>query len=254
MSQLVAKEVTKNFRGLCAVNKVSLSVKQGEIFVIIGPNGAGKTTLLNQISRLLPLDGGELYFENKNISKLKPYQVANMGITRTFQVDKPFPGMTAEENVMVGSYFGCSEKGMHLRECRRLAAEILDSIGLGSKKAVPVNALSLAERRLLEVARALVMRPKIILLDEVNAGLDRAEVREMMKKIKEVNQKNQVTVVMVEHIMEAVMGLADRIMVMHYGQVIACDTPDLIARDERVIKAYLGTRFKGSKDTAERVK
>ncbi len=244
MSQLIAKEITKNFRGLCAVNKVSFSINEGEIFVVIGPNGAGKTTLLNQISRLLPLDSGELYFENKNIGKLRPYQVANLGITRTFQVDKPFPGMTTEENVMVGAYFGRAHKGMHFREIRKLAAEVLENVGLGERRTTLVNELSLAERRRLEVARALAMRPKILLLDEVNAGLDGTEVREMMKLIKEVNQEKKVTVLMVEHIMEAVMGLADRIMVMHYGQSIACDKPDIISRDERVIKAYLGTRHK----------
>lgn len=244
MSLLKLSGVTKNFRGLCAVSNVDFQVEEGEFFCIIGPNGAGKTTLLNLICRLLPIDAGEIVFAGRPISSLGPNQVARMGIAKTFQVDKPFPGLTVRENVFVGAYFGSGQGKVGLHQANALVEEALENVGLRSKKGEPVSSLSLSERRKLELARALSMKPRLLLLDEIHAGLDHQEVKDITRLISRVNKDQGIAVVMIEHIMEAVMTLADRIMVLHYGRKIACDKPRQVTSSEEVIKAYLGTRYK----------
>lgn len=238
---LEVRNISKRFGGLLALNNVSLDLRHGEILGFIGPNGAGKTTLFNIISRVYKPDAGQVLFQGRDISHLRPHQRCQIGIARTFQTTKPFLGLSVLENVTVGAYFGCNERPT-LTAAREQAAATLDLMGLGSRKAELAGSLTLGERRRLEMARALATRPKALLLDEVVAGLNPSEVPAMLEVIRHI-QDSGIAVLMIEHVMRAVMEVSERVKVLHHGEILAEGSPGEIVHDERVIAAYLGDAF-----------
>jgi branched-chain amino acid transport system ATP-binding protein len=216
-------------------------VRQGEILGIIGPNGAGKTTLLSMINGTESITEGEIFFKGEKISGLKPFRIAEKGISRTFQVVKPFPGMTLLENVAIGALFG-KDKIRNARLAQEKTREILDKVNLGEKADVAVENLNISERKRLELARALAMDPELILMDEVMAGSNRAELDLIMELIQNLNKEGR-TIVLIEHVMRAIMGVSHRIIVIHHGEKIAEGTPEEIKNNDDVISAYLGARY-----------
>lgn len=234
--------VTIRFGGLTALAGVDFAVDQGQIFGLIGPNGAGKTTLMNVISGVYRPDEGELRFDGDRIDGLPPHKIAQRGIARTFQVMRPFVGLTVRENVAIGARFGQPGKSMSMHAAMQKADEVLEWMDLGHLARSAVTKLTTAERKKLELARALAMDPKLLLLDEVMAGLNLREIGEAMSLVRRVNEQG-VTVMLIEHVMKAVMGLCDRILVLHHGAPIAAGPPESVANDEAVIKAYLGERY-----------
>ena len=236
---LVLDGVSRAFGGLMAVSNVNLIVKRGELVGLIGPNGAGKTTLLNLISGLQRPSTGQLRFRGTVISGLAPYRIARLGVSRTFQVTKPFNGMTVLENVLLGALFVRSRP---FSEAVHAAEEVLDFLLLADKKRLPVASLTLPDVKRLEVAKALAMGPELLLLDEVMAGLNLREVDDVMALVAKVNARGT-TVLMIEHVMRAIMGICRRVVVLQHGVVIADGEPQAIANDRKVIEAYLGERF-----------
>jgi branched-chain amino acid transport system ATP-binding protein len=240
---LQIRGATRYFGGLAAVKDVTVDVEEGEIFGIIGPNGAGKTTLLNLISGLLSLSSGDIFFRGQSLKGKRPHQICRLGIARTFQVVKPFQGMTVRENVAIGALFGASHgSAAGTRQALQAADEILEFVGLGGKANYAVSDITLADRKRVELARALAMRPTLLLLDEVMAGLTPKEVGDMMDLVREVNRRG-VTILVIEHVMRAIMGISHRILVLHHGQAISLGTPEAVCTDEKVIAAYLGERY-----------
>jgi len=238
---LEGKNVTKSFGGLVAVKNVNFYVKEGEILGLIGPNGAGKTTLFNLISGIYHPDSGTIKFKEEDITKLKPHEICQRGIGRTFQIVRPFRGMTVLNNVLIGSFFGSKSKNMD--KAKKQALEALELVKLSDKKDVNAENLTIAECRRMEIARALATNPSLLLLDEVVAGLNPLEVEEMMRMIQEIRRRG-ITIIMVEHVMKAVMNVSDRIIVMHHGEKIAEGSPSEVSKNEKVVKAYLGERRK----------
>jgi branched-chain amino acid transport system ATP-binding protein len=224
-----------------AVQEVNFEIQEGEIFGLIGPNGAGKTTLLNLINGIFPITQGEMFFLGHRLNGLKPHQITRLGIGRAFQIVRAFEGMTVKENVLVGSLFG-TKKRKKIDVGMKEAEKILDFVGLEAKKDCRISEITIADRKRLELARALVMEPKLLLLDEVMAGLNTREVEDLMEMILEINRTG-VTLLVIEHVMKAVMGISHRIMVLHYGKKIALGSPREISKNEEVIKCYLGERF-----------
>ncbi len=249
MALLEGTGVTRRFGGLPAVDDLAFEVEAGEILGVIGPNGAGKTTLLNLISGLLPLSAGEVRFQGRVISGRRPHEIAAAGIARTFQIVKPLRGLTARENVAVGAMFG---RGVSSRTTRRALAradELLGFVGLAHRAEAQVGALTLAELKRLELGRALGLEPILLLLDEVMAGLTPKEVEGTMRLVEEVNRRG-VTILMIEHVMKAIMGISRRILVLHHGRRIALGTPAAVSRDLAVIEAYLGSRYGARREAA----
>lgn len=237
---LEGKGVTKYFGGLAAVHNVDFQVQEGEIFGLIGPNGAGKTTLFRTIAGIYAPTSGRIFFQGQEITGLKPYVICRLGITTTHQVVRPFLEMTVLENVMVGASFGRGWVSGETRDVRREAMRVLEFTGLAPKASVLAGNLTLPDRKRLEIARALATRPAVLLLDEVIAGLNPTETVQTMQLIREIRNQG-ITVVMVEHVMQAVMGISDRIMVLNYGEKIAEGSPQEVATNPQVIAAYLGT-------------
>lgn len=234
--------MTKRFGGVAAVDGVSIAVGKGEIVGIIGPNGAGKTTLLNCISGVYRLDGGDIRWEDASIAGMPPFRVARLGIGRTFQIVRPFGSMTARENAAIGALFGRAGARRGLKEAFAIADEVLELVGLKAKANDPVAALTIPDRKRLEVARAVATRPYLLLLDEVMAGLNNVEVDEALEMVRAVHATG-VTVVLIEHVMRVIVGICDRAVVLESGRVLAEGEPEVVLRDERVIQAYLGERY-----------
>jgi branched-chain amino acid transport system ATP-binding protein len=238
---LEARALTKRFQGLVSVSEVSFALAQNEILGLIGPNGAGKTTLINMIDGMLHPDGGDLIFEGRSLRGLRPYQRAHLGIGRTFQVMKPFPGLSVLENVTVGALFGY-RGGIRARaEAREAAREWVAFTGLGAHMDQQADSLSGPERKRLELAKALAMKPRLLLLDEVMAGLNAVEIDEVVDLIRKIRERG-VTIIVIEHVIRAIRRLSDRIMVLHHGEKIAEGDPATVLGDAGVIEAYLGTR------------
>ena len=242
MPLLELSHVSKYFGGLPAVHDVSFSIEPGELVGLIGPNGAGKTTVISLISRTERLTSGSIRFKGQDISDMAPHQVGRMGIARTFQVVRPFRSMTALENVAVGAFFGADGHKRSRAEVLDKAHDVLRRVHLDHKSAYLADALTVPDRKRLEVAKALAMDPELLLLDEVMAGLNLAEVEEAMALIQEVNRQG-VTVLAIEHVMKAIMGISQRIIVMDHGQQIAAGTPAEVSTNPTVISAYLGKRY-----------
>ncbi len=238
---LKGNNVSKLFGALKAVDNVDFTVYEGEILGIIGPNGAGKTTLLSVINGTLPISKGNLFFRGQEVTGLKPFQIAQRGISRTFQIVKPFPGMTALQNVAIGALFGRHPEKKMSRAMDK-AAKTIKQVKLEGKEKILVEKLNVSERKRLELARALTQDPDILLLDEVMAGLTLREIEDIMALIKEVNRAGT-TIMVIEHVMKAIMGISDRIIVLHHGQKIAEGPPAEISENQQVIAAYLGERY-----------
>jgi len=238
MPVLEGEGVTKYFGGLAAVSQVDFHVDQGEVVGLIGPNGAGKTTLFNLISGALVPKSGVIRFKGEKISGLKPYQICRKGVARTFQSVKVFGNMPVLENVLLGSLFG-TPTGMSSVNAAKEARGLLEFVELSALRATPAKDLTLANQKRLEVARALATKPELLLLDEVMAGLNPTEVAQAMELITRIRDKG-ITIFMIEHVMKAIMGVCDRIMVLHHGEKIAEGTPHEIATSKTVIEVYLG--------------
>lgn len=235
---LEGKNITKKFGGLSALSNLSFKVEKNEIVGLIGPNGSGKTTLFNTISGLYKPDEGSLYLKGKNITKSKPYEIARMGLGRTFQIVQPFEEMTVLQNVAIGNLYGSGE--MDIKKAKVKALEILEFVELKHNPNVLASDLTLPDRKRLEVARALATKPDIILLDEVFAGLNETEINDAIALIFKIREKMGITIFMVEHVLSAIMRTCSRVIVLDYGQKLAEGTPQQVANDARVIEAYLG--------------
>ena len=234
---LRTENVVKRFGGLVAVNQVSFELYEGEILGLIGPNGAGKTTLFNCINGIYRPEEGRIFFRNTDITGWRPWRLAHMGMARTFQIVRPLAELTVRENVMVGAAFG--EKQMPLRQAAKIADEVLEFLGLAPRADQLAGSLNVAQKKRLELARALAAQPRLLLLDEVLAGLNPTEVDEMVETIRRIRERG-ITILMIEHVMRAIMNLSDRILVLNFGELIAEGTPEEIAQNEEVIRAYLG--------------
>lgn len=229
--------VTKRFGGLQALTNVTLDLPEGQILGLIGPNGAGKTTLFNAINGVYPPDEGRVIFREKDVTTAKTYHHARMGMSRTHQIVQPLNELTVRENVMVGACFG--RENQSLGNAAKIAEEVLEFVGLAVRSDQLADSLNVAQKKRLEMARALAARPYLLLLDEVLAGLNSSEIGGMVEIVKKIRNRG-ITIIMIEHVMKAIMNVSDRIVVLDYGEQIAEGTPEEISSNEKVIEAYLG--------------
>jgi len=234
---LEVRGVSKRFGGLLAVAEVSFTLYEGEILGLIGPNGAGKTTLFNVVNGVYKSDAGTVSFFGKDITGRSPDQVVHLGLARTHQIVRPLQGMSVLENVIVGACFGREYQSMH--DARATALEVLERVGLASRASSPARALTLASKKRLEVARALAAKPRLLLLDEVLAGLNPTEIAQMIELVRSIRNSG-ISVFMIEHVMQAIMNLSDRIVVLNLGRKIAEAPPAEVVQNADVVEAYLG--------------
>ena len=238
---LTVTDVGKRFRGLVAVDRVNFEVTEGETFAIIGPNGAGKTTLFNMIAGVLAPDTGTITFAGERIDGLRSDKICRRGIGRTFQIVRPFPALTVEDNVIIGALLHRHD----VDDAREHARDVLRRLDLYAKRQQTASSLTLPDRKRLELARALATDPKLLLLDEVMAGLRPMEVDVVVATLRELNRTTGLTILLIEHVMRAVMALAARILVLHHGAAIAEGTPETVVRNPAVIDSYLGAEAVG---------
>ncbi|HYG91757.1 MAG TPA: ABC transporter ATP-binding protein [Azospirillum sp.] len=235
---LEIRGLSKNFGGLMAVAEFDLSVGRNEFLGIIGPNGAGKTTMLNLITGYLAPSGGSILLEGKPIHGLRPYQICHLGVGRTFQVVRPFAEMTVLDNIMTGALFA-DEKPVSIAEARARSQHPLSVVGLAHKADLPASALTLGEKKKLELARALATRPRLLLLDEVMAGLTRSEIDDLLPVLKRIHASG-VTIMMIEHLVHVILELSQRVMVLNFGRKLCEGPPEEVVRNPAVIESYLG--------------
>ena len=238
---LSAANLSKRFAGLIAVDQVSFAVAAGEIFAVIGPNGAGKTTMFAMIAGALAPDDGTVTFAGARIDGLTPDAICRRGIGRTFQNVRPFPGLSVEDNVTIGALL----RRPDMPSARAHARAVLEALDLANKRTASASSLTLPDRKRLEVARALATVPKLLLLDEVMAGLRPTETDRMVAILKQLNRDTGITILLIEHVMHAVMALASRVLVLHHGAAIAQGAPQVVVRDPAVIASYLGAEAVG---------
>jgi branched-chain amino acid transport system ATP-binding protein len=238
---LAVKGLTKRFAGLLAVDQVSFEVAAGEIFAVIGPNGAGKTTLFAMIAGTITPDEGTVWFDGVRIDRLTPDAVCRRGIGRTFQIVRPFPALSVEDNVAIGAAL----RRPDMASARAHARDVLAALDLFDKRTLPAASLTLPDRKRLEVARALATGPKLLLLDEVMAGLRPAETDRMVAILRQLNRGTGVSILLIEHVMRAVIALAGRVLVLHHGKTIAEGASAAVVRDPAVIASYLGAEAMG---------
>ncbi len=234
---LQVENVSKHFGGLVAVSHVTFDLPEGQILGLIGPNGAGKTTLFNVINGVYPATEGRYFFRGKEVTGLKTYQMARLGLARTHQVVKPLNELTVRENAMVGACFGHEDHG--LARAAEIADEVLEFVGLAERAEQLAGSLNVAQKKRLELARALSARPYLLLLDEVLAGLNPSEITAMLETIRAIRDRG-ISIIMIEHVMHAIMNVSEHILVLNFGELIAEGTPEEIANNEQVIEAYLG--------------
>jgi branched-chain amino acid transport system ATP-binding protein len=241
-SLLELEGVERRFGGLKAVDGVTFAVRPGEIVGLIGPNGAGKTTLINTITGVHPATGGTVRFNGQDITALKPHRIARLGVARTFQIVQPFPEMTVLENVAAGALFAGGAGS--IAAANEAARAQLEFTGLAAHAGKPASTLTLAQRKRLELAKSLAMRPRLLMLDEVNAGLNPSEIDDALDIIRRISASG-VTIIVVEHLMKVVLSISQRIVVLHHGQLIAEGEPKAVLSSPAVVEAYLGKRYAG---------
>jgi len=237
---LVAEHLSQRFGGIQAIDQLSFALKEGEVVALIGPNGAGKTTLINLLTGVHRPTSGRIRFRGVDVTSQKPYQAARRGLARTFQIVQPFPRMTVLENVAAGALFGGAQPSV--AEAMEVARQQLEFTGLAALADRPASALTLAGRKRLELAKSMAMGPKVLMLDEVNAGLNSSEIDGALRLIRQIAERG-ITILIIEHLMKVVMSLAERVLVLHHGQLIAEGSPTEIVRNSKVVEAYLGQKF-----------